>query len=229
MSLSLADFGDQILVSPGREGAESLADQAYFAIRELIVTLELAPSSVISEAALMERLSMGRTPIREAMRTLAHEHLIDVYPRRGAFVAGIDTRDLRALSEIRALLEPEAARYAAERSTESDRAQTNALLAELTHLSGKPNHRNLIQLDQRIHHHIYASAHNDFLAQMCERQYMHALRIWFLALDRVENLAEAVLEHQALLEAIRDGDANRAAKEMSAHINGFEASLRKVI
>ena len=64
---------------------------------------------------------------------------------------------------------------------------------------------------------------------MCERQYMHALRIWFLALDRVENLAEAVLEHQALLEAIRDGDANRAAKEMSAHINGFEASLRKVI
>ena len=148
---------------------------------------------------------------------------------QAAFVAGIDTRDLRALSEIRALLEPEAARYAAERSTESDRAETSALLAELTHLSGKPNHRDLIQLDQRIHHHIYASAHNDFLAQMCERQYMHALRIWFLALDRVENLAEAVLEHQALLEAIRDGDADRAAKEMSTHINGFEASLRKVI
>ena len=210
-----------------RDGAESLADQAYFSIRELIVTLELAPGSVVSESALMQRLNMGRTPIREAMRTLAHEHLIEVYPRRGAFVAGIDTRDLTALSELRALLEPEAAKLAAERSTQADRLETLALIAELDHLSPTP--RDLIQLDQRIHHHIYKCTHNSYLEQMCERQYMHALRIWFLALDRIENLAEAILEHRALLEAISSGDSKKAAKEMSVHINGFEASLRKVI
>jgi DNA-binding GntR family transcriptional regulator len=161
------------------------------------------------------------------MRTLAHEHLIEVYPRRGAFVAGIDTRDLTALSELRALLEPEAAKLAAERSTQADRLETLALIAELDHLSPTP--RDLIQLDQRIHHHIYKCTHNSYLEQMCERQYMHALRIWFLALDRIENLAEAILEHRALLEAISSGDSKKAAKEMSVHINGFEASLRKVI
>jgi DNA-binding GntR family transcriptional regulator len=224
--MSLA-YGDITLVDPRRDGAESLADQAYFSIRELIVTLELAPGSVVSESALMQRLNMGRTPIREAMRTLAHEHLIEVYPRRGAFVAGIDTRDLTALSELRALLEPEAAKLAAERSTQADRLETLALIAELDHLSPTP--RDLIQLDQRIHHHIYKCTHNSYLEQMCERQYMHALRIWFLALDRIENLAEAILEHRALLEAISSGDSKKAAKEMSVHINGFEASLRKVI
>jgi len=224
--MSLA-YGDITLVDPRRDGAESLADQAYFSIRELIVTLELAPGSVVSESALMQRLNMGRTPIREAMRTLAHEHLIEVYPRRGAFVAGIDTRDLTALSELRALLEPEAAKLAAKRSTQADRLETLALIAELDHLSPTP--RDLIQLDQRIHHHIYKCTHNSYLEQMCERQYMHALRIWFLALDRIENLAEAILEHRALLEAISSGDSKKAAKEMSVHINGFEASLRKVI
>lgn len=224
--MSLA-YGDITLVDPRRDGAESLADQAYFSIRELIVTLELAPGSVVSESGLMQRLNMGRTPIREAMRTLAHEHLIEVYPRRGAFVAGIDTRDLTALSELRALLEPEAAKLAAERSTQADRLETLALIAELDHLSPTP--RDLIQLDQRIHHHIYKCTHNSYLEQMCERQYMHALRIWFLALDRIENLAEAILEHRALLEAISSGDSKKAAKEMSVHINGFEASLRKVI
>jgi len=216
-----------VATNTSRDGAESLADQAYFSIRELIVTLELAPGSVVSESALMQRLNMGRTPIREAMRTLAHEHLIEVYPRRGAFVAGIDTRDLTALSELRALLEPEAAKLAAERSTQADRLETLALIAELDHLSPTP--RDLIQLDQRIHHHIYKCTHNSYLEQMCERQYMHALRIWFLALDRIENLAEAILEHRALLEAISSGDSKKAAKEMSVHINGFEASLRKVI
>lgn len=224
--MSLA-YGEITLIDPRRDGAESLADQAYFSIRELIVTLELAPGSVVSESALMQRLNMGRTPIREAMRTLAHEHLIEVYPRRGAFVAGIDTRDLTALSELRALLEPEAAKLAAERSTQADRLETLALIAELDHLSPTP--RDLIQLDQRIHHHIYKCTHNSYLEQMCERQYMHALRIWFLALDRIENLAEAILEHRALLEAISSGDSKKAAKEMSVHINGFEASLRKVI
>ena len=224
--MSLA-YGDITLVDPRRDGAESLADQAYFSIRELIVTLELAPGSVVSESGLMQRLNMGRTPIREAMRTLAHEHLIEVYPRRGAFVAGIDTRDLTALSELRALLEPEAAKLATERSTQADRLETLALIAELDHLSPTP--RDLIQLDQRIHHHIYKCTHNSYLEQMCERQYMHALRIWFLALDRIENLAEAILEHRALLEAISSGDSKKAAKEMSVHINGFEASLRKVI
>ena len=100
----------------------SLAEKAYDAIRDLIVSLELAPGAVIDERELMERLGIGRTPVREALRRLAHEGLVEVYPRRGMFVTGVDVRELARLSEVRAVLEPEAARLAAERATEADRA-----------------------------------------------------------------------------------------------------------
>src|SRR5919201_2087608 len=97
----------------------------------MIVSLELPPGGVISERALMERLRVGRTPVREALRRLAQEKLVDVYPRRGMFVTGVDVRELARLSEVRAVLEPEAARLAAERATDADRAELAALLEEL--------------------------------------------------------------------------------------------------
>ena len=64
---------------------------------------------------------------------------------------------------------------------------------------------------------------------MCDQHYMHALRIWFLALDRVSHLGDAVAEHRDLLVAIREGDAERAAKVMSSHVTGFEAEVRRAI
>src|SRR6266436_2032040 len=109
----------------------SLAEKAYHAIRDLIVSLQLAPGAVIDERELMEELGIGRTPVREALRRLAHEGLVEVYPRRGMFVTGVDVRELARLSEVREVLEPEAARLAAERATETDREEMGALLAEL--------------------------------------------------------------------------------------------------
>ena len=72
-----------LLVEPDLTGSEPLSELAYRELRRLIVTLELAPGSPVSEAELSERLGLGRTPIREALRALAAERLIDVYPRRG--------------------------------------------------------------------------------------------------------------------------------------------------
>ena len=90
----------RLLAPPDGEGV-SLADQAYYAIRELIVSLELAPGSAISERDLTERLEIGRTPIREALRQLSQERLVAVYPRRGMFVTTVDVRDLARLCEVR--------------------------------------------------------------------------------------------------------------------------------
>src|SRR5437870_13123370 len=97
----------------------------------MIVSLELRPGAVIDERRLMERLGIGRTPVREALRRLAQERLVEVYPRRGMFVTGVDVRELARLSEVRAVLEPEAARLAAERATEADREELAGLLLEL--------------------------------------------------------------------------------------------------
>ena len=208
--------------------SDSLAEQAYSSIRRLIVTAELAPGSVLSEAELQDSLGLGRTPIREALRTLANDHLVDVYPRRGMFVAGVDVRDLRALSEVRAVLEPFAAGIAAERRDDSDVAAIDQLLAEIREHENV-DIRTLIDLDERIHHRVYAATHNSFLISDLNRYYTHALRIWFLALDNVENLTEAVEEHAELLTAIRDSNARLAVKIMTRHINDFEDEMRKAL
>ena len=213
---------------PEAADARSLADQAYYRIRELIVTLELAPGSLVSERELMERLGLGRTPVREALRALARDRLIDVFPRRGMFVADVDLRDLVDLSEVRVVVESTAARLAAERATDADRAEIATLLEELEG-GGADDERTLIELDQRIHRHIYRCAHNPVLAATLNEYYVLTLRIWFLALDRVARLDEAVREHRTLLEAIRDGDPARAEAAMRRHVVGFERAIRPVL
>ena len=207
--------------------SSSLSEAAYSRIRSMIITLELEPGSLISESALMSTLKMGRTPIREALRSLANEKLVEVYPRRGMFVSRVDVANLSQLSETRAVLEIKAAELAATRSTPADQEITKALIKEINAIKGDLDMPTLIGLDQRIHHHIYQCTHNEFLASALDNYYAHALRIWFLALDRVEHLADAIIEHRALLEAIASNDSKAASKAMKEHVEGFESEIRK--
>jgi len=214
---------------PRAAASPSLSDRAYDAIRGLIVTLGLPPGAVVSERELQERLGLGRTPVREALRDLARDQLVEVYPRRGIVVSGVDAGDLAELSEVRVMLESQAARLAAIRREPQDLAETIGLLDELARLPGAHDERQLIELDQRIHRHVYRCAHNAFLEETLERHYVLTLRIWHLALDRVDCLHDAVDEHRELLEAIRDGEGARAAAVMRAHVVAFERSMRTVL
>lgn len=214
---------------PEAADARSLADQAYFRIRELIVTLGLPPGSLVSERELMEQLGVGRTPVREALRALARERLVEVYPRRGMFVSSVDVRDLAGLSEVRATLEPHAARLAAERATSADREQIALLLQELDEIGNGSSERALMDLDQRIHRHLYRCAHNPFLEETLNEYYVLTLRIWFLVLDRVTRLEDAIQEHRDLLQAILDGDGAAAEEAMRRHVTSFEGAIRRVL
>ena len=124
----------------------------------------------------------------------------------------------------RAVLEPEAARLAAERATDADREELGLLLSELDAGGSE-----LIDLDERIHRAVYRAAHNDLLETTLEQYYTLALRIWSIALDRAHELEEAVAEHRALLEAIHDGDGDRAAATMRAHVENFEHAMHRVL
>ncbi|HLY87058.1 MAG TPA: GntR family transcriptional regulator [Gaiellaceae bacterium] len=198
-------------------------DRAYLAIRELIVSLELAPGAVIDERELMQRLGLGRTPVREALRQLAQEQLVEVFPRRGMFVTGVDVRDLARISEVRAALEPEAARLAAERATDEERD-------ELTKLGDQIERgADLMELDERIHRSIYAAAHNHLLEKTLGEYYVLGLRIWMIALDRAEALEDAVEAHRDLIRAIVVADGDRAASLMRDHVENFETAMRKVL
>jgi DNA-binding GntR family transcriptional regulator len=199
------------------------ADRAYLAIRGLIVSLELAPGAVIDERELMQRLGLGRTPVREALRQLAQEQLVEVFPRRGMFVTGVDVRDLARISEVRGALEPEAARLAAERATEAERDE----LADLSDQIERG--ADLMALDERIHRAIYAAAHNHLLEKTLGEYYVLAHRIWMIALDRAEALEDAVQAHRDLIHAIVVADGNGAASLMRDHVENFETAMRKVL
>ena len=217
------------VLPPDPGSPRSLSDDAYLRIRDLIVSLELSPGAIVNERELMKRLGLGRTPVREALRTLAQEKLVEVYPRRGIFVAPVDVRDLASLSEVRALLESHAAALAATRATLEERDATGALIAELDRAAGERDERRLIDLDQRVHRHVYRCADNPFLEKTLNEYYVLALRIWFLALDRVVRLDEAVQEHRELMEAIRAGDPERSEQVMRRHVLGFEQAIRRAL
>jgi len=199
------------------------ADRAYLAIRGLIVSLELPPGAVIDERQLMERLGLGRTPVREALRRLAQEQLVEVFPRRGMFVTNVDVRDLARISEVRLALEPEAARLAAERATGEERDA----LAELGDRIKRG--ADLMGLDEQIHRAVYAASHNHLLEKTLGEYYVLALRIWTIALDRADDLEDAVEAHRDLIQAIVVGNGDRAADIMRSHVEDFEQSMRKVL
>ena len=215
---------------PEAADARSLSDRAYYRIRELIVTLELPPGSLVSERDLMQRLELGRTPVREALRALARERLIEVYPDgAGCSCRASTCATWPGSPRSRNTLEPSAARLAAERATDADRARIDELLAELEQVHDEPDERALIDLDQRIHRHVYRCTHNPFLEETLNEYYVLTLRIWFLALDRVARLEDAIQEHRELLVAIREGDAHRAEEAMKRHVSGFESAIRRVL
>jgi DNA-binding GntR family transcriptional regulator len=203
----------------------SLADRAHQEIRRLIVSLELPPGAVIDERALVGRLGMSRTPVREALRRLAQERLVEVYPRRGMFVTPVDLRELARLSEVRAVLEPEAARWAAERASEAEREEIARLLEEI---DGHGD-AELMDLDERIHRTIYKAAHNEHLAATLEQYFVLALRMWSMAGERANDLVDAVEAHGSVLEAILDEDGDRAASAMRGHVINFENAMHRVL
>jgi DNA-binding GntR family transcriptional regulator len=207
---------------------EPLADRAYYAIRELIVSLDLRPGSVVNERELMVRLDLGRTPIREAVRRLAQEQLVEVFPRRGTFVTNVEIRDLASICDVRSALEAHAARIAAERATDADREELRRLTGEFETATGYDD-RQLMAFDERIHRAVYRATHNQFLVATLEEYYLLALRIWFLALEQPRELEQAVLQHRALLEAIVAGDGAAAERIMRAHVDNFETAIRRVL
>src|SRR6516165_7080141 len=124
-----------------------LADRAYRALRDRLVTLRIPPGSPIDEDAIGRELQMGRTPVREAIKRLALENLVTVFPRRGTFASEINITDLAHISDVRGQLESHAAYRAAERITEAQREELSGLLDELHASQGTDDLETLMELD----------------------------------------------------------------------------------
>jgi DNA-binding GntR family transcriptional regulator len=208
---------------------ELMADRAYSELRDRIISLRIAPGAPINEDELGSELEMGRTPVREAIKRLALENLVTVFPRRGTFASEINITDLAHISDVRVPLEGHAAAHAAERLTPARRAELEELLAELREQDASDDLEVLIQLDARVHRFVYEAAANPYLEATLARYFNLSLRIWYLVLDRLPHLSARVIEHEHLLEAIADGDVERAREIAEQHVTTFEQEIRSVL
>jgi DNA-binding GntR family transcriptional regulator len=190
--------------------------------------LELAPFSVIDERALMEELELGRTPIREALHRLAAEGLVNIIPRRGMFVANISITDLQKIFEVRIVLVGFCARLAAQRITEEQIAQMEAILQDLEPVQNGDSEA-LMAIDERFQALLYQAADNEFLAETLGRLYAQSLRLWYLALDRLSGVREAIEQHRGVAEALKAGDGERAEALIQQHIAQFQQKIKAVM
>ena len=213
-----------------RSGAGGLlADRAYVALRDRIVTLAIPPGAPINEEALARELEIGRTPVREAIKRLALENLVAVYPRRGTFATEINITDLAHVSDVRVQLEGHAAYRAAQRLTPALRGELDELVAVVGRRDDGADAESLMRLDADVHRFVYRCAGNPYLRETLERYLNLSLRIWYLVLARLPHLFERVLEHRDLLLAIRDGDAQGAREIAAEHVATFEVEIRSVL
>ncbi|MGO4453438.1 GntR family transcriptional regulator [Arthrobacter sp. RAF14] len=214
---------------PGVAG-RSLADQAYETIKDRLVMLDIRPGEPLNDGLLATELGMGRTPVREAIKRLETDHLLVSYPRRGTFATSVDITELAAIWDIRSVLEPVAARRAAENATPAVRREMTELIQRLHTLdeSGEAQ-RELMSLDMSVHRLIYRAAGNPHLEDVLIRYDNLSTRIWCLVIERLPGLSGHIVEHAALLQAIVDGDADRAAGLALAHVTDFETEIRKVL
>jgi DNA-binding GntR family transcriptional regulator len=215
--------------SAARGPRELLADRAYAELRDRIVTLRIPPGAPIDEDLLSVELEMGRTPVREAIKRLALENLVTVFPRRGTFASEINITDLAQISDVRTQLEGHAAYRAAQRITEAQRKELEDLLAELEHSQSSDGDEALMALDTRVHRFVYRCAGNPYMEETLGRYFNLSLRIWYLVLDRLPHLPARVHEHDDVLHAIAAGAAERARDILAEHVSTFEREIRAVL
>jgi DNA-binding GntR family transcriptional regulator len=170
---------------------------------------------------------MGRTPVREALRRLALEGLIVVYPRRGTFASSVNITSLSDITDVRAQLEPHAAERAARLADSGDRHEIAELLALLA--AGTASQTALIELDARIHRFVHRCSRNPYLARDLDRYLNMSIRIWYVTFDRLPPMQDPVSEHRALLEAIAAADAAAARTIALEHVLAFAREMRAAL
>ena len=211
-------------------GGSSLGDRVYRTLRDEIVFLQLPPGAPVREVDVAKRLGVGRTPVREALQRLAMNYLVELLPGRGAFVAPISLPDLVKITEIRVNLEGFAAASAAARATAAEREALRGLRDQIMRLTEDTPRSTLIRLDQDVHRAIYDATHNAFLEDSLHRFLNLTLRAWVLVLDSLgSSVADMVDEHASLIDAVVEGDAEKAAALARQHITDFETDFRAAL
>jgi DNA-binding GntR family transcriptional regulator len=182
---------------------ETVVDQ----LRDLIVQGELAPETKLNERVLAERLGTSRTPLREAIKFLASEGLVELLPNRGAVVAALKPEKMQEVFVVLGALEALAGDLACRNATEADIADIRALHYHMLAHHARGELAQYFRYNQQIHQRIIDCAGNATLAQAWRAMNAHVKRARYLANLSGERWKKAVKEHEEMIEALtrRDG------------------------
>jgi DNA-binding GntR family transcriptional regulator len=216
---------------PARKAAadQSLTDVAYARLEELIVTLRLAPGEAVSEAALGEKLGIGRTPIREALHRLARERLVTILPRRGILVSAIDVAAQLRLLEVRREIERLVARSAARRATAAERRQFADLAGAFEAAARENDETAFMRTDRAFNDLGLLAARNEYAAGAMSLVHSLSRRFWFIHYREAADMPLAAKLHAAVARAIAKGDARAAAAASDRLIDYIEDFTRSTV
>jgi DNA-binding GntR family transcriptional regulator len=199
--------------------SHSVADLAYERIRSLVLGGELAPGTRLGQVELAERLGISRTPVREALRRLGGEGLVEGYSNRGFRVADLGLDAVLRRLEVRAILEPGIAALAAGRRTERDlEAMQEAIDAEMRARDGLEAH----DASRRFHVALARASGNDEFVRVIESLWLVEVgrRLLFRRSTEPDWQREDVSEHREVLAAVSEGHAAEAERLMAGHVRG---------
>jgi DNA-binding GntR family transcriptional regulator len=197
-------------------------------LRDMIVSLRLPPGERIQEMEVAQLLGVSRTPVREAIKVLTAEGLVELLPLRGAIVKAFSAKDARDMLEVIALVET----YAGERACQADPARIDAILEihqEMKRLFEARQRLAYFALNQRIHEALIALADNDTLsmthATLSKR--MRSLR--YSGNSTPENWTAAMSEHEQMMVALAARDGQALSRIMGEHIRNTWPRIQDVV
>ena len=195
-----------------------LHEQAANKLRILIVRGDLAPGEPLLEVGLSQALGISRTPLREALKQLAAEGLVELRLNRGAVVAPLRLDELAELFEAVSAIERCAAELAAIRMTEQDVDRLEALQTRIERHHGRGELREYFEINQQIHSTIVSFARNSVLKASHDALLARAERARFFALAADGRWDESVREHRQILAALKARDAVQAGQLLGQHV-----------
>lgn len=205
----------------------TLNHSIYESLREMIASGALVTGSRIDERAISELLGVSRTPLREAIAKLAKEGLIEHRPYRGNFVRAFSPKQVNDLYETRMVLEGLAARRAVANLTDDGLAELTATLDDIRDALARGDMAAFSVADARFHATIARLSGNETVIESLERLRAQ-VQVVRLAANRDPDLVERTArERPEILAALRDRDADRAARLMEEHIDGVRRTVLK--
>jgi DNA-binding GntR family transcriptional regulator len=202
-----------------------LREVIFNTLREAIIIGELKPGERLMEVQLAEKMGVSRTPVREAIRKLELEGLVDMVARRGAQVADLSVKDIMDVLEVRASLDGLATSLSSTRITQDELKELMHINTQFTNYVEKENLQGIIKKDVEFHDIIYRSSRNEKLIQIASNLREQVQRFRVIYLKDFSSTKDIIKEHNEILEAIQNKDSNNAQSLAQKHIKKQEESI----